>query len=202
VIEICVALALLSILAAILLPVMMGARATSEKASCGARLAQIGVALQIYARDHDGRLPPRHHDLRPLLPHYLDDPLLFFCPTDALRPTSDPEELRQRWTGTSGGPPVSGYQYRGGLLTDERSDIPVAGDWEAIHSDSVNVLYLSGRVRTVRALACPPIAPGPRAFPATLPSAKRSIPIPYLNPGHKQERSRPGSKQAGPEAEE
>ena len=81
-IELLVAIAIIAILAAILFPVFAQARESARKTSCAANLYQLGVALQIYARDHDGRLPPRHHDLKPLAVPYLNSVTLFRCPSD------------------------------------------------------------------------------------------------------------------------
>jgi hypothetical protein len=42
--------------------VFRAGREAARKTSCQSNLYQIGMALQMYARDHDGRLPKAHND--------------------------------------------------------------------------------------------------------------------------------------------
>jgi prepilin-type N-terminal cleavage/methylation domain-containing protein/prepilin-type processing-associated H-X9-DG protein len=56
-IELLVAVAIIGIVAAILLPVLIGARAGSQAISCRNNLKQWGVATHLYATDHDDFLP-------------------------------------------------------------------------------------------------------------------------------------------------
>jgi prepilin-type N-terminal cleavage/methylation domain-containing protein/prepilin-type processing-associated H-X9-DG protein len=57
-IELLVVMAVLLILAAILLPVLTGAREAARQTHCASSLQQIGRALQSYVDDHDGCYPP------------------------------------------------------------------------------------------------------------------------------------------------
>lgn len=56
-IELLVVIAIISILAAILLPALSSAKHSGRKAACLSNLRQIGVAIHLYANDHDGRIP-------------------------------------------------------------------------------------------------------------------------------------------------
>lgn len=56
-IELLVVTAIFSILAALLLPALAGARARSVSTLCLNNMRQLGIALQLYAGDHDDALP-------------------------------------------------------------------------------------------------------------------------------------------------
>ena len=56
-IELLVVIAVIAILAALLLPSLSSARDTSRKAGCISNLRQVGLAIQMYAHDFDGRIP-------------------------------------------------------------------------------------------------------------------------------------------------
>jgi prepilin-type N-terminal cleavage/methylation domain-containing protein/prepilin-type processing-associated H-X9-DG protein len=57
-IELLVVIAIIGILAGILLPVLNQARGKGQAAGCLSNLKQIGVALEMYADDNNGWLPP------------------------------------------------------------------------------------------------------------------------------------------------
>lgn len=56
-IELLVVIAIISILASILLPVFTRARGKARQVSCASNLHQIGIALHLYADDHDEMFP-------------------------------------------------------------------------------------------------------------------------------------------------
>lgn len=56
-IELLTVVAIIGILAALLLPVLASMRERARRSSCASNLRQVGFAFQMYAGDHDGRLP-------------------------------------------------------------------------------------------------------------------------------------------------
>ena len=56
-IELLVVIAIIGVLAALLLPSLASARLAGKKAACLSNLRQIGIALEMYADDADGRIP-------------------------------------------------------------------------------------------------------------------------------------------------
>ena len=57
-IEVLVAITITIVLTTILMPVFSRAIAAAQKAACMANLHQLGLAILMYADDHDGYLPP------------------------------------------------------------------------------------------------------------------------------------------------
>jgi len=56
-VELLVVIAILATLAALLLPALARAKAAGRKAACISNLRQLGVAIQTYAQDHNGKIP-------------------------------------------------------------------------------------------------------------------------------------------------
>lgn len=187
-IELTVVLTIVAILIAILFPVFGRAREAARKTHCGSNLYQVGLALQLYARDHDGRFPPTDHDLRPLEDGYLPDRGVLRCPSDWL-----PERAWDGWKG-----PYSGsFQYRGGLSIEDRADVPVAGEWAFNHDSAAAELAVSGRVKFYDNKKWVPVARGPRPLPAGYqpPSSLQATPLIDEQPGS----SNPSSGSSGGE---
>src|SRR6188768_1557815 len=57
-VELLVVIAIIAILAALLLPVLAGAKEKGKSTYCFNDLRQLGLALHVYAGDHDDALPP------------------------------------------------------------------------------------------------------------------------------------------------
>jgi len=190
-IELLVVIAIIAILASLLLPALLSAREAGKKAACLSNLRQIGLAIQAYAGDFDGKIPfgPKAPpftspaDFYPstgaptalislrsgapaalglLLDHHLAaQPKVLFCP--GMDQKLDREkELRKVGTGQA----VGSYYYRHAGVTD-LFDPPGAGPPEHIKLDN---LGLNRNGSPIRALAldslflCPP---GMEAFNVT-----------------------------------
>ena len=57
-IELMVVITIIAMLAAILLPTLARAREAANRISCASNLWQLGMALLMFAGEHDGLLPP------------------------------------------------------------------------------------------------------------------------------------------------
>lgn len=151
-----VAVAVVTVMAAIMFPVFAQAREAARKTSCRTNLHQIGLALHLYARDHDGKLPPGRY-MTPLLGAYVPALGAFRCPSEADGVQVGTAKLDVRAPGGlawKGGRPViprgqlyCGYQYGGGLTLDSPGDARVAGDWAFRHQNRAMTLTLGGEVR-------------------------------------------------------
>lgn len=170
--EVLTVIAVIATLAAILFPVFAQAREAARRTVCRTNLHQIGIALRLYARDFDDRLPPREQDLRPLVTPYVSDLTIFRCPSDRNEPRVGSVGVeavaREAATRPDGrlalppGPFLCSYQYRGGLTLAASGSTPVAADWEFRHQGFAQVLELSGAVRSVGREAWVPFTHAPR----------------------------------------
>ncbi len=71
-IEILIIIAIISILAAILLPVFARARENARKTSCLSNLKQLGMGVQMYAQDYDEKVPAAYLYWVPSNTNYLN----------------------------------------------------------------------------------------------------------------------------------
>ncbi len=62
-IELLVVVAIIALLISILLPALGGARMQAKRVSSASNMRQLGLALETYANDHNGRLPETTHAL-------------------------------------------------------------------------------------------------------------------------------------------
>ncbi len=62
-VEVIVVVAIVTILAALSLPMVQRSLVGAKRAECSSNLRQIGTAIHLYANDHDGRLPGTTHEL-------------------------------------------------------------------------------------------------------------------------------------------
>lgn len=99
--ELLVVIAVIGILAAILLPALARARESARRTSCQANLLQLGMALRMYADEHERALPwsggGNNADcLKQVYPEYSPALHQFACPSDsqgAFESRSDDEAL-------------------------------------------------------------------------------------------------------------
>lgn len=65
ILELLVTVTVLTLLAGLLLPAVLQARAAARRTACQSNLRQWGLAVQMYADTHDGRLPYRGQGIQP-----------------------------------------------------------------------------------------------------------------------------------------
>jgi len=86
-IELLVVIVILSVLAAIVFPVFSLARERARIAACASNLRQLGLAVQMYAEEYEGRFPvgDTFHNpqarLTEALSPYVKNTRLFYCPS-------------------------------------------------------------------------------------------------------------------------
>jgi general secretion pathway protein G len=138
-IEILTVISILTLLAAIMFPVLVNTKDAAKRTSCQSNLQQIGVAMALYAADYDDRLPyaigqaQRDHpwsisdyvgkfedipDMVSVLSRVTRSQAVFRCPNDQLR-FSDPQ--------VNVGPFPSYYAYaRSSYMFDVHLGVPLA----------------------------------------------------------------------------
>lgn len=194
-IELSFVISIIAILAAILFPVFARARESARRSSCASNLSQIGVALNMYAQNYNGRYPKKNNELGPVL-RYTSNVDIFYCPSDSaehywdMMPAPAPRRADSMFYNTQvPRRTYSSYVYRGGLSNDDRADRVIAGDSQTWHGDFVNVLYLGGYVRgafadTYELVVAPtqkPVekeSPRPSVAPGLAPPPPMSAPAP------------------------
>jgi len=119
-----------------------------RQASCQSNLKQIGLALQLYAGDYGGRLPPSTDGLL-VLDTYMKNRQILICPADA-----HPRSVGQR--GASYG---TSYFTVVGVATDDPPATVIAGDTAPRHRGRWNAVHLDGRVDLLPAAELPPSTP-------------------------------------------
>lgn len=139
VIETMTVIAIIAILAAILFPVFARAREKARRVSCISNLAQLRIAMAMYAQDHAGWFPLPNR-LGALMP-YAKNSQLFKCPSSS--PRSEVYE--------DGSYVDAAYLTDAGLRNDDPGSRRVLWDSSFLHSDRANVAYLSGRTESLDA---------------------------------------------------
>ncbi len=102
-IELLVVIAIIAILAAILFPVFARARERARQTSCLSNQRQLGLAVLMYAQDHNERFPPafarlgsadaRVSGFYDLPGPYTRNEQMYICPSDSFRTRSNREDL-------------------------------------------------------------------------------------------------------------
>jgi prepilin-type processing-associated H-X9-DG protein len=115
--------ATVGVLGVVLIPALFRAREEARKSACLGNLKQIGLAMAIYANDHDDNYPPTLNDL---MPKYLTDEGLFHCPSDRSDKPS--------------------YLYVPGFTAKDRAMAMVVIERGGIHAHGRHVLFVDGHV--------------------------------------------------------
>jgi prepilin-type processing-associated H-X9-DG protein len=167
-------IAIIAILAALLLPVLQQAQARSRRVQCLSQLKQIGLALHMFAHDHDGKFPwivstnaggsmwaGFPGDLQ-VLSNELVSPKLVVCPADRGRePAASFSELLAKNISYA-----LIYRLFGGYNCDlsdttaqdeplvlDRNLVRTDGRWNwsgsTVHNGSGNILFVGGHVESV-----------------------------------------------------
>lgn len=94
-----VTIGVIGILAALLMPALSGAKSRANSIGCLNNIRQVGLALTMYAGDHDGYYPARRkltNAWPTLLLSYYKDPKILKCPSDSFAslPVGTPVEFK------------------------------------------------------------------------------------------------------------
>jgi prepilin-type N-terminal cleavage/methylation domain-containing protein len=122
--ELLVVIAIIAILAAMLLPTLSAAREQGRKAACLSNLRQIGIAIQAYASDFEGKIP-----YGPKAPP-------FTSPLDFYPSTGAPTSLISLGSGTPLGAPVGLGLLLQEYLFDEPTVLFCPGSDQALDANA------------------------------------------------------------------
>jgi len=78
--EILIVIAVIGILASALFPIFARTREEARATQCAANVAELGMALRMYAEDWGGAYPPQENNLAPLVAGVRTD-VVFRCPS-------------------------------------------------------------------------------------------------------------------------
>ncbi|MCE5199019.1 MAG: prepilin-type N-terminal cleavage/methylation domain-containing protein [Armatimonadota bacterium] len=152
-IELLVVIAIIAILAAILFPVFIGAKAKAQQTQCLSNLKQLSTAFFTYAQNYDGKMPVEMSPMfngttaqlqskatfwNVMLMPYAKSKSIFCCPSDALKSQNGRTVRKSFFT-----------SYRpNGLLIDPRGDfqhdsvswaLPGSGPATGVRVDTVTM---------------------------------------------------------------
>lgn len=121
-----------AMIASIALPSLSRAREIAKQTVCTANLRQIGMAMHIYAQDHEGKFPP---DLKTLVDKKIVTAKQLWCPSRG----GDP------------GAPDACYVYLAGQRSDGDSRNVLVYEKRGNHGDEGGaVLFMDGHVESVK----------------------------------------------------
>jgi len=165
-IELLVVIGIIGILASLLMPAVNRAKGKALDTKCISNLRQLGIALTIYADEHEGKLPSAER--RPTTPVTSTNALprivdvlsnnvggvvaVFRCPKDRFK-WFEKEGSSYEWNYAANGKPIELPGVISGLpMTPERARLMY--DYENFHPGSTNgtknVLYGDGHVAPIK----------------------------------------------------
>jgi prepilin-type N-terminal cleavage/methylation domain-containing protein/prepilin-type processing-associated H-X9-DG protein len=162
--ELLVVMAIISTLAALLLPALRSAKDAGRRAACLSNLHQIGVALQLYVQDNNNRLPyMRDYSLTTsnalpspdqVLSNHLGNVNVLRCPSDNHR-VFEQTRSSYSWNSLLNGQDAEHLSALG--LKFEPHQIPLMFDKEKFHAaqgkkTGQNFLYADGHIKNLLAI--------------------------------------------------
>lgn len=164
-IELLVVIAIISILAAVLFPLLSKSLATAKRSACSSNLRQIGIAMHLYLADHQDIFPELEWNTQyrqyEYLEPYIQDPRVYVCPA-----AKDHGSSGKTWSGAycsivngeefctdykMNDSPFASNQHIGQLREPGWFVVARDIDWmpQERHMGVDNVLFLDGRVDPV-----------------------------------------------------
>lgn len=145
-IELLVVTAIISILAAVLFPVFSRVKENARRVTCQSNLKQLGLGIQQYIADYDGRIPPQQLGIDPklyawptmILP-YIKNAQVFACPSYEEQFLPD-----AKFIGTQAGSNGKTANSYCGYGTNDGSSAGITGRFTGTLTYSRNIIVSSG----------------------------------------------------------
>lgn len=152
--ELLVVIAVISVLAGLLVPALISAKAKVRSVHCKNNLKQLGIAMRIYADDNSERYPrikdsagtvereksPENSAVRKLLEPFLDEGLVFLCKSDSS------DSFYQGGSSYKWNSDLNGKLVDGGSHLASKSTRVLLFDSVARHSGARNAVFEDGSI--------------------------------------------------------
>ncbi len=164
-IELLVVIAIIAILAALLLPALSRAKEQARSTACLSNLRQIGVGVQLYAQEHENKLPTIFEfvqatnlstptnllTIEKVLSNYVGAPKVFGCPSDDQH-WFEQTASSYSWNTLINGKDADHMEVM--FLQFEPHQMPLAFDKDKFHrargaGREKNWLYADGRIQNL-----------------------------------------------------